>query len=420
MWTPPRVLLLVVGFIACATSFAIYYRYLGWIDGLPALPAKYLATAARLVRDDLQQVDEPLWQKLLKQAFDDSCQELGYPIKLTIQGQEILLASDQVIIEADGRLKLSPFSAAVLKKRTDGGFPEIHTVHCDVAYVTFDRKIETLSDMARGKLVAAEFIGDKNILSGDPRKGAIRVVHNHGTPQPDDDIVITMPGPLYFRDRSPGQAADEPQLWTRSYVDITDYQSRPPHIVKAQGMNIFLTEAVAPLPDRTAKNSKRPGQVVKRIELINVDMNLTLEDQTSFPAGDRSAGPARYLTLEDKPKLLIRTLGPFQYDLEKDLATFDVAPAAADSVPQCVEVVRASRAAGNDVLQCDHLEVQFHKKSASKVAPAANDVGGALEIGEARATGKLVVLTSDAEKLHARGTVMTFNQAKRTNILRGE
>ena len=121
---------------------------------------------------------------------------------------------------------------------------------------------------------------------------------------------------------------------------------------------------------RKLKTGKPPGQAVKRIELTNVDMNLTLEDQSSFPAGDRPA--ARNLSPEEKSRLLIRTLGPFHYDVEKDLATFDVAPAAADAVPQCVEVVRASKTAGNDVLQCDHLEVQFQKKS-SRVAPAGED-----------------------------------------------
>src|SRR5438067_2119941 len=131
MWTPRRVLLLVVGFVACATTFGVYFRFLGWIDGLPALPEKYLATAARTVPNDLALVDEPLMQKLLKQAFGERCQELGYPIKSRVHGQEVLLATDQVFIEPDGRLKLSPFSVAVFKQRPDAAFPEIHTVHCD-------------------------------------------------------------------------------------------------------------------------------------------------------------------------------------------------------------------------------------------------------------------------------------------------
>ena len=53
---------------------------------------------------------------LLDHAFGERCQELGYPIKLSVQGQEILLATDQALIEPDGRLKLSPFSVAVFKK----------------------------------------------------------------------------------------------------------------------------------------------------------------------------------------------------------------------------------------------------------------------------------------------------------------
>ena len=201
MWTPRRVLLLVLGFVACVTTFGVYNRFLGWIDGLPTLPERYLpSTAVCLVIDELP-VDEPKMHRLLKQAFGERCQELGYPIKLSVQAQEVLLATDQVFIEPDGRLKLSPFSVAVFKNRPDVGYPEIQTIHCDVAYVTFDRKIETLSDMGKGKMVAAEFISDVAALSNDPRKGSIWVVHNHATPQTDDDLHITMPGPLYFRDR---------------------------------------------------------------------------------------------------------------------------------------------------------------------------------------------------------------------------
>src|SRR5438874_897232 len=129
MWTPRRVLLLVVGFVACAATFGVYYRFLGWIDGLPALPEKYLATAVKFLELDVP-VDEPKMQRLLKQAFGDRCPELGYPIKSHVRGEEVVLATDQVIIEPDGRLKLSPFSVAVFKPRPDVGFPEIHTVHC--------------------------------------------------------------------------------------------------------------------------------------------------------------------------------------------------------------------------------------------------------------------------------------------------
>src|SRR5438128_826385 len=123
MWTPRRVLLLVVGFVACATTFGVYFRFLGWIDGLPALPEKYLATAVKFLDIDIDvRVDEPKMQKLLKQAFGDRCPELSYPIKSHVRGEEVLLATDQVVIETDGRLKLSPFSVAVFKQRPDVGF----------------------------------------------------------------------------------------------------------------------------------------------------------------------------------------------------------------------------------------------------------------------------------------------------------
>src|SRR5579859_654937 len=159
MWTPRRVLLLVLGFVACAATFGVYYRFLGWIDGLPTLPEKYLATTAISVLPGESLPDEPIIKRRIRQAFGERCAELGYTIKSVVQSQEILLATDRVEIEPDGRLKLTPFSLAIFgKPRPETGFPEINTVHCDVAYLSFDRKIETLSDMGRGKIVAAEFV----------------------------------------------------------------------------------------------------------------------------------------------------------------------------------------------------------------------------------------------------------------------
>ena len=43
VWNPRRVLLLVLGVALFGAVFGVYARLLGWIDGLPQLPAEFLA-----------------------------------------------------------------------------------------------------------------------------------------------------------------------------------------------------------------------------------------------------------------------------------------------------------------------------------------------------------------------------------------
>ena len=42
MWTPRRVLLLLGGLLLFSGVYGSYSRLLGWLDGLPQLPAKML------------------------------------------------------------------------------------------------------------------------------------------------------------------------------------------------------------------------------------------------------------------------------------------------------------------------------------------------------------------------------------------
>ena len=46
MWTPRRVLLLILGVVLFGAAFGVYLRFLGWIDGLPQLPDEFLGRRA--------------------------------------------------------------------------------------------------------------------------------------------------------------------------------------------------------------------------------------------------------------------------------------------------------------------------------------------------------------------------------------
>ena len=423
MWTPRRVMLMVLGLLVFGISFFTYNYFLGWIDGLPTLPERYLPQP--FVWDPTIPPPDSKTERMIRQAFGDGCPELNYPIKTRVENQSMVFATDRVDIEPDGRLKLTPFSLAAFgKPNADTQFPEINTVHCDVAYIAFDRRLESLSDITRGKMIAAEFIADANSLYTDDRKGWIHIVHNHATPQTDDDATMKTRGPIYFRDISvskPGQ----PQLWTRAKVELTDYQSRPPHIVDAQGMNIYLAEGALQFLDRkaprTTSENKEQHQAVKAIELLQPDMKLTLDGDQSLDG--RGTGK---LPPEEKPRLLIKTLGMFRFDVPTNRARFEIERQTDNVIPQYVEVMRSSKKTGNDIVHCDRLDLQFvHRPPAGPRLPQANPPAqstssGPLEVDEARATGKLVVLTSDSEQLHAWGTELIYSKSRRESVLIGE
>src|SRR5262245_11805882 len=116
----------------------------------------------------------------------------------------------------------------------------------------------------------------------------------------------------------------------------------------------------------------------------------------------------------------IRTLGPFTYDIlgDADRARFDRLPPGAGNLPDFVRVIRPqTRGPGAvvcDQLECDHLEIQFARRpGASKDAPKAQgkgepkpagpEQGASVEWVHAWGAGQSVVLTSDDERLEARG-----------------
>ena len=123
MWTPRRVLLLILGLVLFGTAFGVYLRFLGWIDGLPQLPEEYLAR-----RTD----DEPFpvraltpVQEKLRLAFpgDSPWHEIYYNHKIELHSKGIVLAANQFSIEPDGRVRLwshdAPFTLSADGRRLE-------------------------------------------------------------------------------------------------------------------------------------------------------------------------------------------------------------------------------------------------------------------------------------------------------------
>jgi lipopolysaccharide export system protein LptA len=427
VWTPKRVVLLVLGFAAFLAAYLLYGWRLGGIDGLPPLPEAYWPSETSsgqrplVLPPRLSSVDQKL-----RQAFGPGVPELGWPIKIEFRARNMLLAAGQCQIEAEGRaesrrVRLAPVSIALFSKdRGDGRPPEINTVRGQVAVLTLDRPVSNYFELGNRKVVAAELTGN------------IEITNNRRTPARDDDLSLTIPhGPLFY---------DETKhlLWTEDRVRLQDDSSRPdPILIKGKGMELELAVEARPGSSRRAKNEAITG--VHRILLKEeVDMHLYVDAGSSFLNGrhdaqDKSASPDKAKELvgppapPEKAHVHIKTDGPFRYEFGKDsdLAHFDVPkedPARPLLSPKDVTVTRYHRSLGKaDQLVCRHLELRVRRKEGAKAAGARDDASleQGLDVESAHATGKLVALASDTEELVAEGDDFFFDARLRLTILKG-
>src|SRR5262249_25016117 len=145
-------------------------------------------------------------------------------IKIEVQARGLILVSKEFEILDDGRVRLIPLSVAVYgKTRGEDGTPEINTLRGDEAYLTFEHKIETISDMGKYRIIAAQIAAN------------IRIVNNRRTPFRDDDLSVDIArGPLYYRQK-------DQRIWTEDFVRLVDQQSKPePTVITGEGMVLDL------------------------------------------------------------------------------------------------------------------------------------------------------------------------------------
>jgi hypothetical protein len=426
MWTPKRVLLLVVGFVLFLAGFVVYSRYLGGIDGLPALPEMYWPHLGDppIIIIDKNRPNE-LEQKLIM-AFGKDCPELGYALKFQVRSKGMVLAAKSFQIDQEtGKVKLETLSVATFGKHTpEGKFPEINTIRGQVAYLTFDHRITNPADMAKYKIVEAELFKD------------IEIINNRKTPERDDDLSLTTQGPIYYKE------ADH-HIWTANAVEIIDLQSKPdPTKINAVGMDLWLaTEASAPpKPDEKAAKKAAPPKPrsdsisgVERVLLRqDVDMHLYLDGKSGFLATGKSdkdkkeekKAPAIEAEGDPQPAkrdhVHIHTQGPFNYDVEKMHAQFDVSQQPSP-YPNRVEVHRFNLLddGRSDELDCERLELQFQPHQEEGAKAVKDDRSLDLEIQSAHATGTYVTLKSDADSLDAFGNDFYYDALTGQSTLKG-
>ena len=409
MWTPKRVLILVGGFLLFLTGYGVYDFFLGGIDGLPPLPPDYGPTG-EIYRPPSEDSGSDA-DKKLQQAFGPGCQELRRPIRLLLRDKGVALAAGQFDFE-DGRVKFSPFSAAMFPKNAKPeAYPEINTVQCEVAYLTLDRPVSSPMEMANRKVTAVELRDHRGVV----------LINNRGSAVKSDDIEVRInEGPLLYEDR-------RNLIWTDGIVQLLDQQTQPhPTKVTARGMELRLAKDVSPNRPKAAKppaakKEDGPSGIELLVLRASVDMHLYVDRESGFLSGPdefRKPDGKDRGKADEKAHVVIHTEGPFTYDLKKELAWFDTPPANVGSVPVAPEqviVMRETMADGGkkiDQLTCDHLELQFRKKPTTPHAGSktASSTGGK-EIDWAVATcraGKEVVLALDTQMMEAYGSEMHY------------
>jgi hypothetical protein len=423
VWTPKRILLLAGGGALFLALFICYVQILGGIDGLPPLPPEYGPVAIVEINYGPEKPNRT--DGKLVMAFGAECPELQRAMKIEAELRGLVLACDEFKIEDDGRVKLTPFSAAVFKERGEDSYPEINTIRSDEAYIRFDQPITNLQDVGNHKIVGAEL------------RGVVNVVNNRRTPQKFDDLHARITqAPVFFDDQ-------KNLIWTDGFVKLIDTQAQPePTTVTAKGLELHLTKEKAPpkqpaRPARGRGNNQPSTSSITGVEKIilhsYVEMHLWVDAKSGFPGSGTDkqgkAAPAKGAARPkarpapkeqapgEKSRVVITTEGPFTYDLPKDYALFESPPPDRQSKsPGQVLLVREHLQPGGgkcyDQLNCDRLELQFRRKAEADPAATRDNPSADREIDSARATarpGEDIKLAMDTENLAAYGDELIYH-----------
>lgn len=314
MWTPRRVMLLLVGTLAFVGVYAVYAGTLGWIDGLPQLSARMLERTDGKFRPP----DRPTLPTVerLRVAFGPGCEEEN---STTYANQFTFRSGDSWVVVATGRIPnpdgnrvvLSPLSVAVFGKprpahlRAPGEVEEISTFHSDKGVLEFDRPVSGLPDMSKAKLVRLELVSDPEATTADKRRGLVHITNNQRSADPNKALVMRTPGPVFYRDpRNAGPKAPGADVWTDAAIEIVDRQNLPrglgdpaPQTATARGKDLHEAGVV---PDILAGRRIPPPTVTA------VGMKVYLDDPKAKPAEKKgSAGFSGVRRLELGEKVLL-------------------------------------------------------------------------------------------------------------------
>jgi hypothetical protein len=401
VWTAKRILIYLTALLGFLALFAVFVSFFGWVDNLPKLPLHYVEESKDGGPDDptpgLGKESDKDFK--IRQAFGNDCEEYKRLSRVYLASKGAVLAIDTFNIEPDGRVKLTPFSAGLFpKNKGEQRYPEITTIQAEVAYLTLDRKINSLTELSKSKVIAVELAGDKGVTIRNNRK----------TQELNDDLELKIKeGKLYYEDA-------RNLIWSDGVIELTDTQSKPePTKITAIGLLVNLSKDTSPNRDKKVAPKKSEGvSGVEKITLLkNVDMHLYVDARSGFMTGpdELAKKQAAKDDGKDKAHIHIKTNGTFVYDLVEETARFD-APAKAALTHDRVTVTRhllnaAKGGMSTDLLDCDRLDLQFRKKADKDAGSNEKDIKSAIATANA---GDVVKLHLESEEMHAIGAEMRY------------
>lgn len=294
------------------------------------------------------------------------------------------------------QIRLKPFSLVHVGASKDdmAEKDEILTVHAEQAVIEFDRPID-VRDLSGLQPLAGWVQGDVTLKS------------NRRTVEPKDDIVMFTERLDYDRNKR--------LIWANETVKIVVENEGT---ITGKGLEIELYSEDEPEPAPGTRRAEARGMKLLRDARFEL---LVAQDEDflggAAPAkGDPEAQLER--SMRDQAEVVVSSHGPFVYDLEKNVATFQkmvrvlrrhpgAAPGSADSVDQ---------------LEADTLTLQFERGEAPAEGNGAAPAGGdeELKVSKAIATGPQVILLSESRKLQASGNYLEFDAREKRVALRGE
>ncbi|MFO0803912.1 MAG: hypothetical protein U0791_12430 [Gemmataceae bacterium] len=341
-------MLLLGGILLFGGVYGFYARVLGWMDGLPQLPAKMLAVASSDAKPPEVRTSSPTIERI-REAFGPDCLEQKsafYPTQLEFRSgaTSTVLACGSPPFNGTNRVALAPFSVAQFgapkppHQRQDGEAQEITTFHADKAILEFDRPVNGPTEMGKAKLLRMELLSEPPEpaqVKLDRRSGTIHITHNQRSKDPAKFLVVRTVGPMFYRDPKqfdPKSHPGGPDIWTDAAIEIVDRNNLPrrvkpvpeqyrtfafadraetapapanllqapqavfevlegmrlpPPTATAIGLKVFLDSADSP------KKNNNPLGNVKRVELLEkVLLNLWTEaDQGLANTGGAKAAP---------------------------------------------------------------------------------------------------------------------------------
>ncbi len=323
MWTPRRILMLVIGFLSFGAAYLGYAQIFGAIDGLPNLPLKYLEAVDQPL-PPLTFNESPTIQRL-KEAFGNNCPEIesNYPTRLELRDQGIVFAAGrpEPIDNPSRFVRLTPFSMAQFGKPKPGEVTEITTMHGDEAILELDRPIGNEREMLTGKakIVGMELRAVPNPTARtDPRNGRVLITNNQQSADPNKFFIFKTPGPVFYRTADHAEIKANPtaaHVYTTSVVEIVNRANQPrpirgtglpsvpvnaddilngnvladmtlglhtpPPTITAEGMKIYLKPR-DPEPGKPVAKSTGFSGVKMMVLQENVEFNLWSDSKTSF------------------------------------------------------------------------------------------------------------------------------------------